>query len=45
MKFPVVQLHSPVTLSLLGSDILLRTLSSNTLSLCYSFSVRGQVIT
>jgi hypothetical protein len=36
-------LHSPVTSSLLGSNILLRTLFSNTLSLCSSLSVRDQV--
>jgi hypothetical protein len=36
-------LHSPVTSSLLGPYILLRTLFSNTLSLCYSLSVRDQV--
>jgi hypothetical protein len=36
-------LHSPVTSSLLGPNILLRTLFSNTLSLCSSLSVRGQV--
>jgi hypothetical protein len=36
-------LHSSVTLSLLGLNILLRTLFSNTLSLCSSLSVRDQV--
>jgi hypothetical protein len=36
-------LHSPVTSSLLGPNILLRTLFSNTLSLCSSLSVRDQV--
>jgi hypothetical protein len=36
-------LHSPVTSSLLGPNILLRTLFSNTLSLCSSLSVRHQV--
>jgi hypothetical protein len=36
-------LHSPVTLSLLGSNILLSTLFWNTLSLCSSLSVRDQV--
>jgi hypothetical protein len=33
-------LHSPLTLSLLGPNNLLSTLFSNTLSLCYSLSVR-----
>jgi hypothetical protein len=36
-------LHSPVTASLLGPNILLRTLLSDTLSLCSSLSVRDQV--
>jgi hypothetical protein len=36
-------LHSPVTSSLLGPNILLRTLFSNILSLCTSLSVRDQV--
>jgi hypothetical protein len=36
-------LHSPVTPSLLGPNILLNTLFSNTLSLCSSLSVRDQV--
>jgi hypothetical protein len=36
-------LNSPVTSSLLGRNILLRTLFSNTLSLCSSLSVRDQV--
>jgi hypothetical protein len=36
-------LHSPVTSPLLGPNILLRTLFSNTLSLCSSLSVRDQV--
>jgi phosphate starvation-inducible membrane PsiE len=36
-------LHSPVTSSLLVPNILLRTLFSNTLSLCSSLSVRDQV--
>jgi hypothetical protein len=36
-------LHSPATSSLLGPNILLRTLFSNTLSLCSSLSVRDQV--
>jgi hypothetical protein len=36
-------LHSPVTSSLLGPNILLRTLFSNTLSLCSSLSVRDQI--
>jgi hypothetical protein len=36
-------LHSPVTSSLFGPNILLSTLFSNTLSLCFSLNVRGQV--
>jgi hypothetical protein len=36
-------LHSTVASSLLGPNILLRTLFSNTLSLCSSLSVRDQV--
>jgi hypothetical protein len=36
-------LHSPVTVSLLGPNILLRTLFSNTLSLCSSLNVKDQV--
>ena len=36
-------LHSPVTSSLLGPNILLNTLFSNALSLCYSLSVSDQV--
>jgi hypothetical protein len=36
-------LHSPGTPSLLGLNILLRTLFSNTLSLCPSSNVRGQI--
>src|SRR5215510_1194114 len=36
-------LHSPVASSLLGQNILLSTLFSNTLSLCSSLSVRDQV--
>jgi hypothetical protein len=36
-------LHSPVASSLLGPNILLSTLFSNTLSLCSSPSVRDQV--
>jgi hypothetical protein len=36
-------LHSPVTSSLLGQNILLRILFSNTLSLCSSLNVRDQV--
>jgi hypothetical protein len=36
-------LHSPVASSLLGPNILLITLFSNTLSLCSSLSVRDQV--
>jgi hypothetical protein len=43
MKFLTVQFHSPVTSSLLGPHILLRTLFSNTLSLCSFFNVRDQV--
>jgi hypothetical protein len=35
--------HSPVTSSVLGQNIVLRTLFSNTLSLCSSLSVRYQV--
>jgi hypothetical protein len=34
-------LHSPVTSSLLGPNILRRTLFSNTLSLCSSLNVRN----
>ena len=37
-------LHSPVTLSLLGSNTLLITLFSNTLSLCSSLNVSNQVL-
>jgi len=36
-------LHSPVTSSLLGPNILLNTLFSNTLSLCSSLNVSDQV--
>jgi polysaccharide pyruvyl transferase WcaK-like protein len=36
-------LHSPVVSSSLGLNIFLRTLFSNTLSLCSSLSVRDQV--
>jgi hypothetical protein len=36
-------LHSRITSSLLGPNILLRTMFSDTLSLCYSISVRDQV--
>ena len=36
-------LHSPVTPSLLGPNILLNTLFSNTLSLCSSLNVRDEV--
>jgi hypothetical protein len=36
-------LHSPVTSSLVGPNILLNTLFSNTLSLCSSLNVRDQV--
>jgi hypothetical protein len=35
--------HSPVTLSLLGPNILLSTLFSNTLSLRSSFNVSDQI--
>jgi hypothetical protein len=36
-------LHSPITSSLFGPNILLRTLFSNTLSLRSSLNVRDQV--
>jgi hypothetical protein len=36
-------LHPPVTPSLFGPNILLRTLFSNTLSLCSSFNIRDHV--
>jgi hypothetical protein len=36
-------LQSPITSSLLGPNILLRTLFSNTLSLCCSHNVRDEV--
>jgi len=36
-------LHSPVTSSFLGPNILLSALSSNTLSLRFSLNFRGQV--
>jgi hypothetical protein len=36
-------LYSPVTSSLLGPDILLRSLFSNTVGLCSSLNVRDQV--
>jgi hypothetical protein len=36
-------LHPPVTLPLVGPNILLRTLFSNTLNLCSSLNVRNQV--
>jgi hypothetical protein len=36
-------LHSPVISSFLGPNILLSTLFSNTLSLCFYLSVRDQV--
>jgi hypothetical protein len=36
-------LHPPVTSSLYGPNILLSTLFSNTLSLCFSLNVRDQV--
>jgi hypothetical protein len=43
-KLLVMQfLHSPVTSSLFGPNILLSTLFSNTLSLCSSLNVRDQV--
>jgi hypothetical protein len=35
--------HSPVTSSLLGPNILLSTLLSNTFSLCFSLYVRDQI--
>jgi hypothetical protein len=38
----VLFLHSPVTSSLFCPNILLRTLSSNTLSLCSFLNVRDQ---
>jgi hypothetical protein len=38
-----ILLHSPVTSSLLGPNILLSTLFSNTLSLCSYLNVRDQV--
>jgi hypothetical protein len=38
-----ILLYSPVTSSLLGPNIVLSTLFSNTLSLCSSLSVRDQV--
>jgi hypothetical protein len=40
---PHCVLHSPVTSSLLGPNILLRTLFSNTLSLCSFLNMRDQV--
>jgi hypothetical protein len=44
MKLPTVQLVPfSVTSSVLNLNILLRTLFSNTLSLCSSLNVRGQV--
>jgi hypothetical protein len=42
MKFLIVQ-FPPVASTLLGPNIPLRTLFSNTLSLCSSLSVRDQV--
>jgi hypothetical protein len=36
-------LHSPVTSSHFGTDILLRTVFSNTLSVCSSLNLRDQV--
>jgi hypothetical protein len=43
-KLLVMQfLHSPVTSSLFGTNILLSTLFSNTLSLCSSLNARDQV--
>jgi hypothetical protein len=36
-------LHCPITSSLLGPNILLNTLFSNTLSLCSSLNVRDRV--
>ena len=43
LKIHLNILHSPVTLSLLGPNILLSTLFSNTLSLCSSLNVSDQV--
>jgi hypothetical protein len=43
MKLLVMQLHSPVTSSALGPNILLRTLFSNILSPFSSLNVRYQV--
>jgi hypothetical protein len=37
--------HSAVTSSLVGSNILLSTLFSNTLNMCSSFNVIDQIIT
>jgi hypothetical protein len=42
MKLSIMQFSS-VTSSLLGPNILLSTLFSNTLSVCSSFNVRDQV--
>jgi hypothetical protein len=36
-------LHSPISSSLFGPNILLRTLFSHTLSLCSSLNIRDQV--
>ena len=36
-------LHSPVTSSLLGPNTVLSTLFPNTLSLCFSHNVKGQI--
>ena len=38
----LINIHSPITSSLLGSNILLSTLFSNTLSLCSSLNVRDK---
>jgi hypothetical protein len=44
MKLLIMQFSpNPVTSSLIGPNILLKTLSSNTLSLCSSLNVRDQV--
>jgi hypothetical protein len=42
MKFLAVQVHSPVTTSLFGLNILHRTLFSNNLSLYTSLAMRDQ---
>jgi hypothetical protein len=45
MKLFIVQRHSPVTSFLLGPNILLRILLSNTLNLWYYLKVRDQIPT